>query len=358
MEHYRVLVVDDDEPIRKMLGRYLDHLGYQVELAEDTAHAIEWMERSFFDLVLTDVRMPGPDGMELLSWLAQQRPQTAAVMLSGCDDLKLAVRAMKIGAMDYIEKPFELENVAGTVARAIANKKEALERERYWATLEQRLDRQSGELRRLLRQLHEASEETLEALVTALDARERETQAHSQRVSEYSVRLARELGVSEAERETIRQGSLLHDVGKIGISDRILLKPEQLTEQEWVEMRKHPEIGAWIVNGVESLKPASDIVIGHHERYDGGGYPRGLAGDRIPLGARLFAIADSLDVITSGRPYRGGRSFEAARQEIARNSGTQFDPSLVECYLKVPDRAWMDIRENTLRSHSSNLVST
>ncbi len=358
MEHYRVLVVDDDEAIRKMLGRFLDHLGYLVEFAQSTRQAISCLEGKHFDLVLTDVRMPGPDGLELLVWITKNRADTGTVMLSGCDDLKLAVRAMKSGALDYIEKPFELAHVGDTVGRAIANKKEALERSRYLDTLETTLHQQSGQLRQTLDQLHEASQETLEALVTALDARERETQSHSQRVSEYSVRLAAELGLPAGEMETIRKGSMLHDIGKIGIPDRILLKPEGLTADEWVEMRKHPEIGAWIVNGVDSLRPASDIVISHHERFDGTGYPHRLAGEQIPLGARLFAVADTLDAVLSDRPYRSGSTYRAAREEIEHNAGTQFDPEISACFLRVPESAWDNIRERRFSRQPASMVLT
>jgi putative nucleotidyltransferase with HDIG domain len=358
MGHYRVLIVDDDEAIRKMLGRFLDHLGYSVELAQNTGQAIALLDQSWFDLVLTDVRMPGADGMELLAWITRHRPDTGTVMLSGCDDLKLAVRAMKAGALDYIEKPFALADVGETIGRAIGRKKESVERLHYLEGLERTLKEQSGHLRDTLDQLHEASEETLEALVTALDARERETQSHSQRVSEYSVRLGEELGLQPAELEVIRQGSMLHDIGKIGIPDRILLKPERLTADEWVEMRKHPEIGAWIVNGVDSLKPASDIVIAHHERFDGQGYPHHLGGETIPLGARLFAVADTLDAVLSDRPYRSGSTYQAAREEIERNAGTQFDPEIAACFLHVPASAWDDIRERTCSRYPSSLVLT
>ncbi len=357
MEHYRVLVVDDDEAIRKMLGRFLDHLGYGVELAPNTGTAIACLEKSWFDLVITDVRMPGPDGLELLHWITNNRPAVGTVILSGCDDLKLAVHSMKAGALDYIEKPFKLAHVGDTIGRAIGKKKEAVRREQYLEGLETTLQEQSGRLRHTLDQLHEASHETMEALVTALDARERETQSHSQRVSEYSVRLGAALGLSAEELEVLRQGSMLHDIGKIGIPDRILLKPDSLTDDEWVEMRKHPEIGAWIVNGVDSLRPASDIVIAHHERFDGEGYPHRLAGSSIPLGARLFAIADTLDAVLSDRPYRSGSTYAAARDEIERNAGTQFDPEIATCFLRVPPSEWDEIREKSFAKHSTLVLT-
>jgi putative nucleotidyltransferase with HDIG domain len=205
------------------------------------------------------------------------------------------------------------------------------------------------ELRELLNHLEETSEITLEALVTALDAREHETRAHSKRVGEYAVCLARQMGIHGEELETIRRGAMLHDIGKIGISDRILLKPSSLTESEWREMRKHPQIGYWILSGVRSLRHAAQIVLCHHERFDGGGYPAGLRGDAIALGARIFSAADSLDAMTSDRPYHRGVSWEEARREIAANAGGQFDPQVVRVFREVPVRTWEAIRERTLQ---------
>jgi putative nucleotidyltransferase with HDIG domain len=185
--------------------------------------------------------------------------------------------------------------------------------------------------------------------VSALDAREHETQAHSKRVSEYTLYLAREMSVDAPQLDVIRRGAMLHDIGKIGISDTILLKPGKLTEEEWVDMQKHPQIGYWILDGIEALKPASNIVLAHHEKYDGAGYPRKLQGDEIPLGARIFSVADCLDVMTSDRPYRNALTYEEARTEIAQFSGTQFDPDVVKYFLQVPLNVWTEIRTSTGR---------
>jgi putative nucleotidyltransferase with HDIG domain len=348
MEPYRVLVVDDDEPTRKMLGRFLDQLGYEVALAANTRAAIDRLERGPCDAVVTDLHMPGPDGIQLLGWVTAHRSNVAVVIISGSDDVKLAVQSMKNGASDYVVKPFRLSDVGETIGRAIIRQRERMDRANYLIALESRLEQKTGQLRDTMSQLEEASQVTLEALTSALDVREHETQAHSKRVSDYSVHLAGDLGVSGPDLEVVRQGSMLHDIGKIGIPDRILLKPESLTEQEWVEMRKHPEIGSWIVSGVEYLKPASGIVIAHHERFDGSGYPFGRAGEEIPLGARVFAIADTLDAVLSDRPYRGGQSYEHARQEISRNAGTQFDPQVAQCFLRTDPAVWEKIRENAL----------
>jgi putative nucleotidyltransferase with HDIG domain len=181
---------------------------------------------------------------------------------------------------------------------------------------------------------------TLAALISALDARERETQAHSWRVQQYTLRLAREMAMSEADLQAIAAGALLHDIGKIGIPDAILLKPGALTEAEWEEMRRHPEIGGEILKGLTHLEAAGAIVLAHQERWDGTGYPCGLAGVAIPLGARIFAVADALDAMTSDRPYRERTTFASAREEIARCAGTQFDPEVVAAFLGIPLEEW------------------
>ena len=188
---------------------------------------------------------------------------------------------------------------------------------------------------------------TLGTLASVLDARERETQAHSWRVQEYSLRLARELGVPEADWKQLLVGALLHDVGKIGIPDIILLKPGKLTEQEWQEIRRHPLIGYEMLKGLAHLQVERAIVLAHHERWDGSGYPKGIAGAAIPLGARIFSVADTLDSVTSDRPYRKRAGFATARDEIARGSGTQYDPEVVAAFLGVPIEEWQAIREKT-----------
>lgn len=217
------------------------------------------------------------------------------------------------------------------------------------------LNRGYMEIKRQAQELRESYETTLFALVAALDAREHEVQAHSQRVSMYTVTLAREIGIEGEELDDIRRGALLHDIGKIGISDSILLKPGKLTEEEWKEMKKHPYIGYKILEGIKFLEGAAEIVYAHHERFDGTGYPRGLKGEEIPIGARLFAVSDILDAMTSDRPYRKALPFDAARDEIVRCSGTQFDPEVVGVFLKIPKDRWLTIKEGIDREYGERV---
>ena len=347
----RILVVEDEEAIRNLINDYLSGKGYKVGVAEEGNQALATLAAEDFDLVLSDVRMPGMDGIELLRRLGELHKQTAVLMLSACEDVGLAVQAMKLGALDYICKPFRMPEVEAVVRSALAKREEKLRNAEQVEHLEQTVWEQARTLREALANLHEASEITLDALVAALDAREHETQAHSRRVGEFAVHLAEATGVSGEPLEVIRRGAMLHDIGKIGISDAILLKPDRMTEGEWAEMRKHPLIGYWILNGIEALRPASEIVLSHHEKFDGSGYPRGLKGEAIPLGARIFSVVDTLDAITSDRPYQTGKLYDTAREEIVRNAGRQFDPRVVETFLQVAPDVWTEIRQNTLEGN-------
>jgi putative nucleotidyltransferase with HDIG domain len=345
----RILVVDDEESVRALLCAFLNARGFEVAEAPSGEGALALLEEQTRDVVLSDVRMPGMTGMQLLAEIRRRYPDVAVLMLTGCEEVSMAVDAMKLGAFDYLVKPFDLATVESSVRNALHRRSAERREAGRLRRLEQELRGESAELRGLLAR---ASETTLEALVAALDARERETRAHSQRVAAFTVHLARRLGISGSRLEVIRRGALLHDVGKIGISDTILLKPAPLTEAEWEEMRRHPAIGHWILSGIEGLESASEIVLSHHERFDGRGYPRGLRGEAIPMGARIFSVVDSFDAIVSDRPYQRGQSFETARDEIIRNSGAQFDPAVVEAFCKVPVSVWDDLRALSLAAAS------
>jgi response regulator RpfG family c-di-GMP phosphodiesterase len=352
----QILVVDDEEAVRILIGRFLSRLGYRATEAASGEEALTAMARDRFDLVLSDVKMPGMNGMSLLAEVRRRYPDTPVLMLTGCENVSTAVDAMKGGAFDYVLKPFRLDQVETSVREALKRQSDLREQAGRLEQLEKTVREQTVQLHTLLGDLNEASEGTLEALVAALDAREHETKAHSRRVAEYTVYLARGMNLPDEAIETIRRGAMLHDIGKIGISDNILLKPSRLTEREWREMQRHPQIGYWILDAVETLRPAAEIVLSHHERFDGRGYPRGLRGEDIPLGARIFSVVDSFDAITSDRPYQRGKPYETAREEIAMNSGVQFDPLMVSAFLHVPAGVWSAIKSRTLAEGSRPLA--
>jgi putative nucleotidyltransferase with HDIG domain len=255
------------------------------------------------------------------------------------------VDSLKDGAYDYILKPFSLQEVSVVVARALEKRRLLLENRRYQEILEAQVASRTQQLRDALDLLRETYHSTLLALGTALDSRDADTDGHSLRVTLYTKRLARQIGVSGQELKIIEQAALLHDIGKIGIPDELLSKPGRLTEDEWVLMRKHPEIGFRILSKIGLLKDAAKIVLQHQERYDGTGYPAGLAGDGIVLGARIFAVADTLDCMTTNRPFQKATTFEAARDEIIRVSGTQLDPRIVQKLLEIPLEEWKKVAD-------------
>lgn len=349
----RVLVVDDDDSVRDLLREELETLGYAVDTAGSAAEARRCCgEGRAYDLVLCDIQMPGEQGTELLAWLKQQDPDLAVVMVTGVNDAATAVKSMLDGAADYVCKPFSLAEVEARTDKALEKRRLVIENREYQEHLEQLVYERTREVRRALAEINSLNEDlrvaydaTLTALLVALDKRDNETQGHSVRVVEYATRLAIELGVTEPELTHIRRGAMLHDVGKIGVPDAILRKPGKLDPHEWEIMRRHSALGYEMLRDIPFLKVPAEIVLAHQEKYDGSGYPRGLKGEDIPLGSRIFALCDTLDAMTSDRPYRKALNYARARQEVIDFCGTQFDPQVVEAFLRVPERDWDRIRE-------------
>jgi len=334
----RILIVDDEAPVRSVLNALLRESGYGTLEASSGAEALARLEDEPVDLVLTDLRMPNVSGMQLLERVVARGDDTAVVVLTACEDLPMAVRAMKLGAHDYLVKPVQADQLLRAVEQALQRREDRLS-----ARIAEH--QRSAEILRFKERLQAATQETLELLVAVLDARERETLHHSKRVSEFAVLLGREMGLSGDALEVLRKAALLHDVGKIGIPDAILTKPGDLNEAEREEMQKHPQIGYRILQAVESLRPAAEIVLAHHANYDGTGYPVRWKGERIPLGSRIFSVVDSYDAMTSDRPYRGRLTHQAACAEIRRCAGTQFDPRVVEAFLRMGEDRWQAIRQ-------------
>jgi response regulator RpfG family c-di-GMP phosphodiesterase len=316
-------------------------------MVDNAEAALELARAEEFPLVISDMRMPGKDGAWLRDRLREARPETAIIMLTAFGDTEAAVESLHKGATDYLLKPPKVTDLVRAIEQALSTRKLEQARQRYRTSLERRVRDRTAELQQALQDLETTYSTTLWALVAALDAREHEVSNHSQRVVRYTLAIARRLGISDALLPSIGRGALLHDIGKIGITDAILLKPGKLTEEEWTVMRTHPQIGHDILRAIPFLGSPADIVLAHQERYDGKGYPRGLAGEAVPLGARVFAIADTYDAITSDRPYRKRQTPEAARQEITRCSGTQFDPRCVEAFLTISEAELLELARPT-----------
>jgi len=340
----RILVVDDEAQVRIMIGATLERQGYQVELASSSSEALDALELNTFELVLTDIVMQGGNGIALLEHIHQKQPHLPVIMVTAVHDIAVAIDSMRRGAYDYLLKPFEREHLMGTVQRALEHRHALQESENYQQSLEHVVRARTEMLRQAMEDLEHSYDVTLEALGDALDLKDSETEGHSKRVTAYTIALARACGITPAQIKIIARGAFLHDIGKMAIPDEILRKPGKLTPEEQEVMREHCPRGYHMLRKIPFLAEAAEIVYTHQEHYDGSGYPRGLQGSQIPIGARIFAIADTLDAITSDRPYRKGRSFDAAREEILRCSGTQFDPAVVEVFLKIPTELWQELR--------------
>jgi putative two-component system response regulator len=320
-----ILIVDDEYIGRETLQSVLEGEGYELEMAENGFQAIEKAKKLLPDVILLDVMMPGMTGFEVCRRIRSD-PQIAEIpiiILTALDDRESLLNALKAGADDFVSKPFDrFELRARLLGITRLN--------RYQKLLQER-----AKLREANAQLLNAYETTIESLSHALDLRDRETEGHSRRVTELTIQLAQALNISEEEITHYRRGALLHDMGKIGIPDSILQKPDTLSEEEWVIMRKHPQLAYDMLYPIEYLHPALDIPYSHHEKWDGSGYPRGLKSEEIPMSARLFAVADVWDALTSDRPYRAAWSEEEALQDIREQSGKHFDPNVVELFFKV-----------------------
>jgi len=342
----KVLVVDDEPLVCEFLKLALTPKASAVGVAENAALALEAIERGNFDIILCDIYMPGSSGMELLSLARQSKWDVGFILITGRVQINQVIEALHLGASDFLLKPFTVETLDQSISRAYRLLQMERESRAYRTSLEASIERRTRDLMRALHELEGNYQTTLEALVLSLDAREHETYAHSLRVRAYTQHLARMVSYPLALLPALGQAALLHDIGKIAVADAILLKPGKLTEEEWIQMRRHVLAGVQILNRIPFLKPCSPIVQHHHERYDGKGYPSGVAGEQIPLGARLFALADTLDAMTSDRAYRKAVGLSEVRSEVARQRGTQFDPQVVDMFLKVPESTWLEIRDS------------
>ncbi len=346
----RVLVVDDESPVCHLLTEVLSGEGYDCRGCLSGEEALQLLQDAHFDAVLTDIRMPGMGGLDLLTRARAQYPDLAFLMITAENDVRVGIEAMKRGATDYVLKPFQIESVIGSVERALRLKRVENELEQRRQNLEVLVEDRTAKLRSAVESIEQSYEDLVEVLGAALDARDDETAGHAVRVTRYSLEIASALDFGD-DLEVLGRAAYLHDIGKIGIPDAILLKPGKLTPQERLVMQAHVQIGYDLVRRVAMMAPAAEIILCHHECYNGTGYPRGLRGEGIPLGSRIFAVADTLDAMTSDRPYRRALSFAAARNEIATQSGRQFDPQVVEAYLTLPEETWQSIRNEvaTLR---------
>ncbi|HZH30392.1 MAG TPA: HD domain-containing phosphohydrolase [Pyrinomonadaceae bacterium] len=344
----RLLIADDEPEIRSILQEFLcdDYDCHAVGSAEEALALLRAMR---FDLLITDINMEGMSGLELIPHVRQVAPETVIIMISGAQTIEHAIEALRAGAFDYVTKPFDLRHVEVAVERARQHQELLRSKRRYETFLEESIKLRTKELAQALSSLEDAYRTTLKALAAALETRDTDTHGHSERVVSFSLRLGRELKLSNEDLRSLEFGALLHDIGKIGVPDAILHKPAQLSAEEWVNMRSHPIHGEQILRGIEFLEGASRVVGQHHEKWDGTGYPLALRGTEIDLNARIFAVADAFDAITSDRVYRLGRSYEVAVAELEEFTGRQFDPEVVAAFRRIPREEWEELRAVSFR---------
>jgi putative two-component system response regulator len=343
----RILIVDDEREITEILADLLSE-DYECLKAGSAEQALDCLRAGEFELVISDITMPGMSGLDMIPHVKQLSPDTVVVMISGMQTVESAIGALRLGAFDYLMKPFDLRQVEAVVKRALEYHDLVAAKRRYENHLEELVEQRTVELDRALNSLEGAYRSTLKALTAALETRDSETHGHSERVVTYSLRLGREYGLNSEQMKSLEFGSLLHDIGKIGVPDSILRKPAKLTEEEWVRMREHPVHGQQILRGIEFLQGAAKVVAQHHEQWDGSGYPHGLRAEEIDVCARIFSVADAFDAITSDRVYRRGKSYEAASQELDDWAGRQFDPKVVEAFHRVPKDDWEELHRLSL----------
>jgi response regulator RpfG family c-di-GMP phosphodiesterase len=315
-----ILVVDDEEGIREALRRFLTHSGYIVASFSDAESALEAFESCPCPIVLTDLKMPGLSGEDLLREIKSREPLTEVILMTGYGTIDSAVSAIKSGAYDYVIKPFKMDALLHILEKA---------------TTHRNLVREN-------RRLQENSLNVLKAMVNVLEHRDAYTAGHSQRVTEIAVATAEALSLPDEEREILSLAGPIHDLGKIGIDDSILRKPGKLNEEEYDIIKSHPEKGKLIIEPLHFLRETIPIILHHHECYDGSGYPVGLGGEEIPRGARIMSIADTFDAMTSSRAYRTARSSQEAFDELSRCRGTQFDPEIVDLFLDLAQSGTCD----------------
>jgi len=332
-----VLYVDDDPLILRAVQRALRETDFNIDVSSSAEQGLRMLNEKQYAVVAADYRMPGLDGIQFLERVRRLWPETVRVLITGQGDFELALRAInKAELFRFLTKPWEANDLRNTLERGCIQYRIIKENHELTCLLEKKNTELVQMNEHLDGEVQRRTSDLLAGLLNALDLRDTETQWHSRRVALYARRLAFELGLSPEEQLTVERGALLHDLGKIGVSDTILLKPGKLTEEEWNEMRKHTVYGYNMLRNIDFLGKARMLVRSHHERHDGKGYPDGIRSEEIYIGARIFAVIDTYDAMTSDRPYRKALPPEVAREEIIKNRGSQFDPVVVDAFLRIP----------------------
>jgi len=352
-----IAVVDDDTSVLSIMKLLLEMEGCRVDTFENAKDARTFVadHPGELDVAFADLNLNGESGLDLIKEFKVTDSAIVTIVITGDATLDNAVNSLRHGAYDFIQKPVQREQLKVTLSRALEYRRLRVENMEYQFHLEDMVRQKSRELTNALQHTRDSFEFTLRAMTTMLDSRENATGAHSQRVQDITKIIAEEVGIKGKALQDCIRGALLHDIGKIAIPDSILLKPEPLTDEEWVVMRSHAQIGYDIIKASPDLKGPAELVGSHHEKWDGTGYPNGLSKEEIPIGARIFALADAYDAMRSDRPYRMGMPSEMAIAELKQHRGTQFDPEIVDVFLRLADKIeaigkWAEKNEKTEQS--------
>jgi len=337
----RILVVDDDHLILDLISSLLSINNLLCDKSTSIQETKNIIKEKTYDIVFLDLKLPDGSGLDILQEIIGVNPESVVVMTTGVYDINVAVESIRIGAYDYITKPFTAELFQDRLLKVIDEWKSRVFTQKYQDHLEKLVNVKTEDLKKTVGQIEHVYDMTVRALGAALDLKDPETEEHCLRVSENSIRLGERLGINSDELKYLKWGSYLHDIGKIGISENILLKPSGLTFEEREKIKKHTILGYNMIKHIDFLSKASPVVLYHHERYDGKGYPVGLKGKIIPINARIFSVIDTFDAMTSNRPYRRALPFSVTLEEIKKGSDTQFDPEIVEIFSNIPESYWL-----------------
>ncbi len=348
-----LLIIEQNAEKRSLLIAFFS-AKYICDEAETISSAIEKIREKEYSVILTPVNMPHISGIDLIPFLSAHSPRTVPIFISDPETVGNTVRAFRAGAFEVIQMPFTLKKVDSAVEKAFAKFELKYLKDKYQLHLEELVAERTAELDKALEEIENSYRMTLKALVQALETRDFETHGHSERVVTFSLRLGYELGLDKDALRDLELGALLHDIGKIGVPDAVLRKPAKLTEDEWNKMKLHPQHGQKILRNIPFLQGAARIVSQHHEKWDGSGYPFGLRGEDIDIGARIFSVVDAFDAMISDRVYRHGCSYEEAVTELSRCSGTQFDPMIIEAFKHIPKSDWEILRQRSVKDKREN----
>ncbi len=329
----QILIVDDEELICSIFSKRLKKEGYSCITANNGREALNHFYKDNLSLIISDIKMPQMDGMDLLKKVKAVDPKMMVIIMTSYPEIDLAVEAMRLGAFDFIIKPVELDLVVLSVKKALERKRLEEEVESYHHHLEKLVDERTAKLQEAYHILKRVHLDSVKVLIGAIDAKDPYTRGHSDRVRKMSMSMGTKLGFNEMRLESLEYGALLHDIGKIGIKDEVLQKQGSLSPEEYQNMQEHPLIGVKIVEGIDFFKDKMTMIRHHHEHFDGSGYPDGLDGEAIPLEARIIAIADAFDAMTSKRPHSGGMAIMDVIGELEKNKAKKFDPHILEIFL-------------------------